>query len=53
MAFSELRIRLTAMLVSFSTWASLSGWITSANRNTFFLPLAPGALRNHINGERC
>ncbi len=44
MAFSDWRIRLMDMLVSFSIWASENGCTTSANLNTFFLPLAPGAL---------
>lgn len=46
-AFSECRMRLTAMLVNFSSWVSVKGWITSANLNTFLFPLAPGVLKKN------
>lgn len=43
-AFSDWRMRLTAMLFSLSICESDKGWTTSASRKTFFRPLLPGAL---------
>ena len=47
MAFSECRMRLTALEVNFSICVSDKGWTTSDNRNTFFLPLAPVILKQN------
>lgn len=51
MAFSECRMRLTALEVNISIWLSDKGWTTSDSRNTFFLPLAPDILQEITQGR--
>lgn len=51
MAFSECRMRLTALEVNSSIWLSNKGWTTSDSRNTFFLPLAPDILHEITQGR--
>lgn len=51
MAFSECRMRLTALEVNVSIWLSDKGWTTSDSRNTFFLPLAPDILHEITQGR--
>lgn len=46
MAFSECRMRLTALEVNVSICVSVTGCTTSDSRNTFFLPLGPAALQH-------
>lgn len=45
MAFSECRMRLTALEVNVSICVSDRGCTTSDRRKTFFLPLGPAALQ--------